>query len=592
MSDSRVEIGDESISGSGANSHADATVSGESRKISNIFADCLAAIVNPLVRIYHSYDDTNTGAYGNGTDHDNPCTRAGADSTHGQREGHCDPVAHSAVELGHKRIANDNNVGTKKRKLRRSHQAGNPPESPLAKSYSSAVTLRHDSRLGHSLSGGHTIVSLENAASNAIFEEPISSFRIPNLDNLLREPVEDEQVAYNGMERLCSERGYQFLNSDKSTLEERVVRSKVPMLELMSDRDTSEFNPELICLPLSGFNPHQEDRLLDKNPTYTKNRSAKGLEVQRLNATIVQGRAAQKAGLISEQENASNNSLLQDLDKRAVTVQLQNDHLVAGMLKAQRKNDDLYLPSESCARETAQRLQFTSANAVDHNLNASIPKGFTQPAIGRSLVVDLTCQVCSKTCVSLSHLTTHMISHTCKKPFACAECGKASLQSGNLSIHMRSHTGEKPFACAECDKRIQSSGQLTVHMRSHTGEKPFACAECDKRFSRNNSLSIHMRSHTGEHPFVCAKCNKRFSLIGDLITHITGEKPFACVDCDKRFRSSRQLAVHMRSHTGEKPFACKECDKSFSFKASLSIHMRSHTSVKPYAYAFTDCPER
>ncbi|KAM9907032.1 hypothetical protein OXX69_006578 [Metschnikowia pulcherrima] len=252
MSDSRVEIGDESISGSGANSHADATVSGESRKISNIFADCLAAIVNPLVRIYHSYDDTNTGAYGNGTDHDNPCTRAGADSTHGQREGHCDPVAHSAVELGHKRIANDNNVGTKKRKLRRSHQAGNPPESPLAKSYSSA-----------------------------------------------------------------------------STLEERVVRSKVPMLELMSDRDTFEFNPGSICLPLSGFNPHQEDRSLDKNPTYTKNRSAKGLEVQRLDATIVQGRAAQKAGSISEQENASNNSSLQDLDKRAVTVQSQNDHSVA-----------------------------------------------------------------------------------------------------------------------------------------------------------------------------------------------------------------------------------------------------------------------
>ncbi|KAM9911889.1 hypothetical protein OXX69_003092 [Metschnikowia pulcherrima] len=328
MSDSRVRIGDESISGSGANSHAD---SGESRRRSNIFADCLAAIMNPLVRIYHSYDDTNTGAYGNGTDHDNSFTRSGANSTHGQSEGHCDPVAHSAVESCHKRTANDNNVGTKKRKLRRSHQAGDPPESPLAKSCFPADTLRHDSRPDYLSSGDCTIVSIKKAASNALFEEPINSFAMPASDNSLKELANGEQVAYNGMERLCPELGYQFLNSDKSTLEERVVRSKVPMLELMSDRDTSEFNPGSICLPLSGFNPHQEDRSLDKNPTYTKNRSAKGLEVQRLNATIVQGRAAQKAGSISEQENASNNSSLQDLDKRAVTVQSQNDHSVAAV---------------------------------------------------------------------------------------------------------------------------------------------------------------------------------------------------------------------------------------------------------------------
>ncbi|KAM9918218.1 hypothetical protein OXX59_008813, partial [Metschnikowia pulcherrima] len=135
MLDSRVKIEGESISGSGANGHADVSVSGESQRIPNIFAGGSAAKVNPLVRIYYSYNDANTGTHENGADQDNIITRAGANSTHGQDEGKCDSVANNAIGSGHKRTANDNKVGTKKRKARRSHQADISPESPLAESY-------------------------------------------------------------------------------------------------------------------------------------------------------------------------------------------------------------------------------------------------------------------------------------------------------------------------------------------------------------------------------------------------------------------------------------------------------------------------
>ncbi|KAM9909823.1 hypothetical protein OXX69_005066, partial [Metschnikowia pulcherrima] len=400
MLNSRVKIEGESISGSGANGHADLSVSGESRGIPNIFADRSAAKANPLVRIYYSYNDTNTGAHEIGTDQDIHITRASANSTHGQGEGKCDSVANNAIESGHKRTANENKVGTKKRKTRRSHQADVSTKSPLAESYSSVDTLRIDSCPDNLSSANYTIVSLKNEASNVSDEKPVSSFEKPDSDNSSEETADDEQLASKGLERFCLERDFQSLKPGESSLEELVVRSNLSMLELMRKRDKYKFDPGLICLPLSRFKPHQEDRSPDHIPSYIKNRCTRSLGLQRLNTTIVQGRAARVAVSMSEYLDSSNpdHSSPENLENCTATLQSQNDHQVGGRSKDQRKKDDLDSPSEACADDIAQRLRSTRANTVDHNSNASNHERSTQLAIERSFVVDLSCRVCSRTC--------------------------------------------------------------------------------------------------------------------------------------------------------------------------------------------------
>ncbi|KAM9903737.1 hypothetical protein OXX69_007836 [Metschnikowia pulcherrima] len=341
MLDSRVRTGAESVSGPGANGHADISVSGESRRKPNIFADRSAAKTNPRVRIYYSYNDTDTdtSAHENGADHNNSVKGASAYSTHGGVEGKCDSVANNAIESGHKRRANDNNVGIKKRNTRRSQQVDDLSEIPLAdiplaeiplaESHSADTLFRHDSRPDSMSVGNHTIFSIKNEASSTLDEEAIGSLEKPNSYNSSEETADEDQVACKGLERFCLERDSQSLNSGEPSLEELVVRSNLSMLELMRKRDTSEFDPGLICLPSSGIKPHREARLSDHISTYIETRSTQGLDLRSSNTTIVPGRAARKAVLTSESGNPSNHSQPQNLDDCAATLQSRNDHRVA-----------------------------------------------------------------------------------------------------------------------------------------------------------------------------------------------------------------------------------------------------------------------
>ena len=122
------------------------------------------------------------------------------------------------------------------------------------------------------------------------------------------------------------------------------------------------------------------------------------------------------------------------------------------------------------------------------------------------------------------------------------------------------------------------------------GPKQFGCPFCQKLMSSSKDMKVHIRSHTGEKPFECNNCGKRFSQKVHLDRHRlihTGEKPFECSDCEKSFICKSDLSRHALIHTGEQPFQCNDCGKRFNRKDGLDRHLLIHTGERPFSC--TDC---
>ncbi|XP_039665201.1 zinc finger protein 79-like isoform X1 [Perca fluviatilis] len=117
-------------------------------------------------------------------------------------------------------------------------------------------------------------------------------------------------------------------------------------------------------------------------------------------------------------------------------------------------------------------------------------------------------------------------------------------------------------------------------------ERAFSCQHCGRLFSTSRDVAVHQRSHAGDRIYNCYLCKKPFVHPHQLKTHQrvhTGEKPFSCSQCGKRFSQSSHIKRHMSVHTGEKRYSCSLCGKRFSQACSLKVHQTVHTGERPYS---------
>ncbi|KAJ7993014.1 hypothetical protein DPEC_G00268050 [Dallia pectoralis] len=105
------------------------------------------------------------------------------------------------------------------------------------------------------------------------------------------------------------------------------------------------------------------------------------------------------------------------------------------------------------------------------------------------------------------HAQTH--SPVKKKRHVCTfdGCVRAYGKLSHLKSHIRTHTGEKPYPCSwpDCEKKFSRSDEQIRHLRTHTGEKQFQCPLCAMRFMRSDHLLKHARRHPGFEPSMIRK---------------------------------------------------------------------------------------
>ncbi|XP_076452880.1 uncharacterized protein LOC143288366 [Babylonia areolata] len=169
-------------------------------------------------------------------------------------------------------------------------------------------------------------------------------------------------------------------------------------------------------------------------------------------------------------------------------------------------------------------------------------------------------------------------------PHKCQVCEKSFLYSSNLTSHLKRHRN-KSYECTQCDKTFALSVNYEAHLRSHRGIKPYSCEVCGKSFSWSGGYHRHLRIHSGLKPYTCTDCGKEFSDIGNFNNHRrihTGERPHVCLQCGKGFSRSDSLNRHMITHSHVKMFACVQCGHEFKHLESLNKHCRRiHDVLKP-----------
>ncbi|XP_068612229.1 zinc finger protein 485-like [Brachionichthys hirsutus] len=213
-----------------------------------------------------------------------------------------------------------------------------------------------------------------------------------------------------------------------------------------------------------------------------------------------------------------------------------------------------------------------------------------------------TSDICGEPFFSVLGLNEHVAAHSGEQPhrgargsvkrLLCGVCGKSLSNYRSLTRHKMTHSGERPHGCQVCGRRFKLPGTLRQHEKIHTArERSYLCDVCCKMFLTSKQLQIHMRTHTDDKPYHCGECGKGFTTKGPLTIHTrvhTGETPYRCPDCGWPFKRKANLDNHMRVHSGSKPFVCGICGKACARKTYLTVHMRTHNGERPYKCVLCD----
>ncbi|XP_036393919.1 zinc finger protein 1035 [Megalops cyprinoides] len=186
----------------------------------------------------------------------------------------------------------------------------------------------------------------------------------------------------------------------------------------------------------------------------------------------------------------------------------------------------------------------------------------------------------------------------------CKKCGKAFCRKYNWSIHEQRckgsssvlkaslmKTGAKDVStlstdklkhrCPQCPKAFRYRSYLLKHLVVHTGEKQYECMHCGHKYVSHRRYLEHEAFCDGVYRYRRSRAemdvlkSKQLSASKQKVGQVIkgeGEGEYKCKFCTKSFMRSKNLRLHILSHTEVKPYRCKTCESCFSRYDHLRLH--------------------
>ncbi|MCL4128106.1 UNVERIFIED_CONTAM: hypothetical protein GTU68_053669, partial [Idotea baltica] len=99
-------------------------------------------------------------------------------------------------------------------------------------------------------------------------------------------------------------------------------------------------------------------------------------------------------------------------------------------------------------------------------------------------------------------------------PYKCAQCNKSYALKNSLKSHIKRVHNACMEKCPKCPKVLRSQYLWKTHILTHTCEKPFECDKCPKAYSTPLKLRLHKETHVPldqRYKYECDVCGKKFT---------------------------------------------------------------------------------